>query len=51
MTRRTKTIAVLTLEVCLLAAMFASFAYFVRDSRDFLAQRPQHPSVSAPVER
>ena len=40
MSRRAKTIAMLAFELCLLAAMLASFGYFVRESRDFLADRP-----------
>jgi hypothetical protein len=37
MSRRLKTIVVLGFELCLAAAFCASFAYFVRESRDFLA--------------
>lgn len=51
MNRRAKTIVVLGFEACLLAAMCASFAYFVRDSRDFIAQRPQAASVDVPAAR
>lgn len=51
MSRRAKTIVVLGIEACLLAAMFASFAYFVRDSRDFLAPGGAAPGVGAPTER
>ena len=48
MSRRAKTIAVLGIEACLVAAMCASFLYFVRESRDFISQRPQMAS-SAPA--
>ena len=40
MSRRAKTVAVLAFELCLVVAMVGSFIYFVRDSRDFLADKP-----------
>ncbi len=45
MTRRTKTILVLAFEIALMLAMLGSFAYFVRDSRDFPESRKE---VGAP---
>jgi hypothetical protein len=52
MSRRAKIIIVLAFELCLVAAMAVSFAYFVRDSRDFLADRPPGAQVNhaAPTE-
>ena len=41
MTRKTRTILVLTLEAAMLLAMAASFLYFTTQSRDFIAA--QHP--------
>ena len=40
MSRTAKTVVVLAFELCLLAAMCGSFAYFVVASRDFLAGSP-----------
>jgi hypothetical protein len=40
MSRRVKTLLVLGFELCLVAAMAGSLVYFVRESRDFLADRP-----------
>lgn len=37
MSRQMKTAVVLAFELCLFVAMCASFAYFVLESRDFLA--------------
>lgn len=52
MSRRAKTVAILGFEACLIVAMCASLAYFVRDSRDFIAQRPESaPSASIPSSR
>ena len=39
MSRRTKTVVVLAFELCLAVAMAGSLLYFVRESRDFLADR------------
>ena len=40
MSRHVKTLLVLGFELCLVAAMAGSLVYFVRESRDFLADRP-----------
>jgi hypothetical protein len=44
MSRAAKTVVVLTFEVCLAIAMAGSFVYFLRESRDFLADRPSAPA-------
>ena len=40
MSRRGKNIVVLGVEAILVVAMCASLAYFLHDSRDFIARRP-----------
>jgi len=46
MTRRFKTITILSIEAALLAFMFASYAYFARESRDFIAAGRPIPAIS-----
>ncbi len=48
--RRRKTIVVLAFELCLVVAMAASLIYFVRESRDFLAD-PQMGAQAAGTTR
>ena len=46
MTRRLKTITVLCVEALLLEAMFGSYAYFLRQSRDFVVASRPVPAIS-----
>jgi hypothetical protein len=46
MTRRVKTITVLVVEAVLLALMFGSYGYFLRESRDFIGASRPIPTIS-----
>jgi len=46
MTRRFKTITVLVVEAALLALMFGSYGYFLRESRDFIVASRPIPAIS-----